>query len=243
MRVLLAVLLVGIHFTIIANAFSINGGSALKSELVKSAHRFDTFGLKDSLGKSETHHVLHDVEDHKHSNSCLEQRRNFLSKFLTSSVVFSAAPFVSNVMVKESALAKPTDIDSLLSQLKEARAQLEPVPNLIKEEKWDSVRAILITPPLADCWAKTSKPLLKLYAQAQDDLPNGDELTALELREEALDHLRFLDMAVYNNVFNPIKSEGETGATKELIRSYYEDPVNEYKQCIRILDDLITLAK
>ena len=84
---------------------------------------------------------------------------------------------------------------------------------------------------------------MKQYAEAQDDLPNGDELTALELREEALDHLRFLDMAVYNNVFNPIKSEGETGATKELIRSYYEDPVKEYHASVKVLDELISLSK
>lgn len=173
----------------------------------------------------------------------LQQRRTFLYKVAASSARLSALSFANNLVVRKSAWAKPSEIDALLGQLKEARAQLEPVPNLIKEEKWDAVRAILITPPLADCWAKTSKPLLKLYAQAQDDLPSGDELAALELREEALDHLRFLDMAVYNNVFNPIKSEGETGATKELIRSYYEDPINEYKQCVRILDDLITLSK
>ena len=134
-------------------------------------------------------------------------------------------------------------LPSLLSQVKEARAQLEPVTGLIKEEKWDSVRAILITPPISDCWSKTSK-LLNSYAQAiGDELPDGDEFAALEFKEEALDHLRFLDMAVYNNVFNPIKSEGETGATKELIRSYYEDPVNEYKACVRAFDGLIELAK
>lgn len=164
------------------------------------------------------------------------KRRSFLGKIVAS---FTTA----TVLSPQKARAMTSDVNGLLTQLKEARSQLDPVPSLIKEEKWDAVRAILITPPLADCWAKTSKPLLKLYAEAQGELPNGDEFAALELREEALDHLRFLDMAVYNNVFNPIKTEGENGATKELIRSYYEDPVNEFKASVKVLDELIALGK
>ncbi len=70
----------------------------------------------------------------------------------------------------------------------------------------------------------------------------GDELAALEAREEAITHLRFLDMAVYNNVFNPIGSEGTYGATKELIRSFYEDPINEYQASAAAPDELIRLG-
>lgn len=47
---------------------------------------------------------------------------------------------------------------------------------------------------------------------------------------------------VYNNVFNPIKTEGETGATRQLIKSYYEDPINEYKASVAALDQLVELA-
>jgi len=161
------------------------------------------------------------------------QRRSFLQAFGAGSVLLSYQPTYA---------ASPAKLDTLLSQVKEARAQLNPIANLIKEEKWDSVRAILIIPPLSDCWSKTPK-LLNNYAQAiGNELPDGDELAALEFKEEALDHFRFLDMAVYNNVFNPIKTEGENGATKELISSYYDDPVNEYKACVRILDGLIELS-
>ena len=223
MQFLFCLVFIGIHFTT-TQAFS-GGDSQTTIGGLSSNCRFNGFTLK--------------CHEKRNLDTNVHQRRRFFSKVVSSSTSLSGLFFVSNANL---AVAKSSEIDSVLKQLKEARAQLDPVPSLIKEEKWDSVRAILITPPLADCWAKTSKPLLKLYAQAQDELPNGDELAALELREEALDHLRFLDMAVYNNVFNPIKSEGETGATKELIRSYYEDPVNEYKQCVRILDDLITLA-
>eukprot|EP00522_Entomoneis_paludosa_P002108 CAMPEP_0172467960 /NCGR_PEP_ID=MMETSP1065-20121228/60267_1 /TAXON_ID=265537 /ORGANISM="Amphiprora paludosa, Strain CCMP125" /LENGTH=155 /DNA_ID=CAMNT_0013225247 /DNA_START=191 /DNA_END=658 /DNA_ORIENTATION=+ len=130
----------------------------------------------------------------------------------------------------------------LLDQIQQAKVQLEPIADLIKQEKWDSIRNILVTPPLSDCWSKTSK-LLDRYAQAiGDEVPNGDEFAALELKEDAAYHLRFLDMAVYNNVFNPIKTEGEVGATKTLVSSYYEDPVREYKATIKIFTDLVELA-
>jgi len=126
--------------------------------------------------------------------------------------------------------------------LKEARKQLNPVPDLIKAQKWDSVRAILITPPLADCWAKTNRPLLKNYGDALSD-GGGDEIAALELREDIISHLRYLDMAVYNNVFNPINTLGEAGATKALIKSYYEDPINEWKASVNAFDEIIKLAE
>jgi hypothetical protein len=85
--------------------------------------------------------------------------------------------------------------------------------------------------------------LLKNYADATgNELPHGDEIAVLELREEVISHLRYLDMAVYNNVFNPIATEGTTGATKELIRSYYEDPINEWNALKSAIDQLIGLA-
>lgn len=106
------------------------------------------------------------------------------------------------------------------------------------------MRAILIKSPLSELWASGgSKQLLKQYADAiGNELPDGDEMAALELREDAISHLRYLDMAVYNNIFNPIATEGESGATKELIRSYYEDPINEWKASKAAVDALIGLA-
>lgn len=85
--------------------------------------------------------------------------------------------------------------------------------------------------------------LLNNYADAiGNEVTGGDEIAALELREDVISHLRYLDMAVYNNVFNPIATEGETGATKELVRSYYEDPTNEWKASKAAIDGLIGLA-
>lgn len=136
------------------------------------------------------------------------------------------------------------NLGAMLDQIKEARAQLDSVPDLIKEEKWDAVRAILIKPPLSNMWTTGGQnKLLSNYADAiGSELPDGDEMSALEMREEIVSHLRYLDMAVYNNVFNPIASEGKSGATKELVRSYYEDPTNEWRASTSAIDQLIGLA-
>jgi hypothetical protein len=165
-------------------------------------------------------------------------RRCFTRKALSTVV---SMPFITLASRPSCAAA---ELDNLLKQLKQARTQMNSIPDLIRAEKWDSVRAILITPPLSDLWTKSARkrPLLLEYADAVGENPTGDELAVLEAKEELLGHLRFLDMAVYNNVFNPIKTEGKTGATKELVRSYYEDPINEYKASVAALDELIQLG-
>lgn len=138
-----------------------------------------------------------------------------------------------------------SSLDSLLHEIQQARQQMNTVPDLIRAEQWDSVRSVLITPPLSDLWTKSARKasLLSEYAQSVGADPVGDELAVLEAKDEVETHLRFLDMAVYNNNFNPIKSMGEIGATKELIRSYKEDPINEFKASIAALDELIQLGK
>jgi hypothetical protein len=155
---------------------------------------------------------------------------------------FCAAGASCVSLVFAPSVASAVDSRSELSdRLQLARRQLDAVPNLIQNEKWDSVRAILVTPPLSDCWTKSPRPLLPLYS-AQVGESGGDELAALEAKEEIMSHLRFLDMAVYNNVFNPIKAEGTTGASKKLIQSYFEDPTNEYKASVKAMDEMIALS-
>jgi hypothetical protein len=158
------------------------------------------------------------------------QRRSLLGAWFSSAVVVV-------IPVAATAAAADDSVSSLLPLLQDARRQLDAIPGLIEKEQWDSVRNVLITPPLSDCWTSNSK-LLKKWAQVVPD-----ELEALELRDDAISHLRFLDMSVYNNVFNPITTMGETGASKELIRSYYEDPINELKASKKVMDDLLALKE
>jgi hypothetical protein len=170
-------------------------------------------------------------------------RRAILNDFVSTT-----PPLVSILIVGGGVVLQPNVVHAadgsfseMLGLVKQARQQLNPIPKLIENEKWDSVRAILIEPPLSDCWARTGRPLLTKFAEALGDV-GGDELAALEAREEIVSHLRYLDMAVYNNNFNPIKSEGENGASAALIRSYYEDPKNEYKSSLTAFDELLGLS-
>ena len=132
-------------------------------------------------------------------------------------------------------------LDVARAALAEARDQLDPIPDYIREEKWDSVRASLLKRPLNDLWSKASSDVVVSYAERVGDA-GGDELEALELREALSSHLRYLDMAVYNNVFNPIATQGTIGASAELVRSYYDDPTHEYRASVEALQQLIALS-
>lgn len=181
-----------------------------------------------------------DVFESESKEYKVRSRRDFLFYVrLLSSGAASSIGFL-----RPSMAAEASSVDEIRNEIQRARKQMNVIPDLIRSEQWDSVRAVLITPPLSDLWTKSSRkvPLLVEYATAIGETPSGDELAVLEAKEDVSGHLRFLDMAVYNNNFNPIKSMGETGATKELIRSYYDDPTNEYKASIAALDELIQLG-
>lgn len=177
--------------------------------------------------------------DTSSQESCCQPRRSFIARSFAASLGVAVCVDRPNA-----AIATDGNLDSKLGQIKEATEQLESIPELIKTEKWDAVRVILAKPPLSTMWTSRGQDdLLKSYAGAiGDELPDGDEIAALEFREEAISHLRYLDMAVYNNVFNPIATEGKSGATKELVRSYYEDPTNEWNASKSAMDGLIGLA-
>ena len=151
------------------------------------------------------------------SSLCATRRDVLLVTTTTTAAAGMAAAITKAALLPSAAVAAETPSSSpieLLNQLKEAKAQLAAVPALIEKEQWDSVRNILIQPPLSDCWSKN--PMTAKFAEAVGNA-EGDELAALEIKEDITSHLRYLDMAVYNNVFNPITTEGTTGATKELV--------------------------
>jgi hypothetical protein len=134
-----------------------------------------------------------------------------------------------------------TSLEGARAALVEARNQLDPIPGYIRDEKWDLVRAALLRRPLNDLWSKASANVVSSYAEALGDA-GGDELEALELREALSSHLRYLDMAVYNNVFNPIATQGTIGASADLVKSYYDDPTREYTASLSALQELIGLS-
>ena len=95
-----------------------------------------------------------------------------------------AAAAAAAAAVPARAAELPTGGKDLFNLVAAARRQLDDVPALIEAGKWDSVRAILIQPPIADVWGKNAKPLLKRYAEAVGNA-DGDELAVLEARRAA----------------------------------------------------------
>jgi hypothetical protein len=190
--------------------------------------------LKASLSGNNNDHF--DNNDNNNGRPT-ETRRGILSRGATAIATTAALTSIPSM-----AFASPEDdVKEMLGLIQQAKSQLDTIPPLVQDEKWDSVRAVLMEAPLRDCWSK-STPILKKYAEALGETPKGDELAALEGREDLLQHLRFLDMAVYNNVFNPIASEGKTGASKALIDSYYNDPTREFEASKKAIEDLIQLS-
>lgn len=171
-------------------------------------------------------------------------RRGFGQRIAVGSTAALLPPFL--IISDQEALAD--DLASLQSTTLKAKNQLEPVPSIIQKEEWDKIRAILVTPPISDYWTKSAREtnVMTAIADSVGDA-GGDELNILELKEELQSHLRYLDMGAYNNVFNPIKTEGTSGATKQLISSYYDDPPNELKASLaafdKILEEIATTRK
>jgi hypothetical protein len=178
-------------------------------------------------------------------DSATSSRRSFCGGIAAAMIVLpAAAPCHGAITVPTT-----TTGTSPLAELEQARKQLQNVPSFIQTQEWDKVRSILITPPLSDLWTRTKRTnaFWDEYADyvartnsAADD--GADEFAVLELKDDLQSHLRYLDMAVYNNVFNPIKTFGETGATRELVRSYYDDPTREFQACASALDALVKMG-
>jgi hypothetical protein len=204
-----------------------------------------TCGLITALHLASSYSVNHNqhVVTNNDASTC-HTRRAFCGGAAASSIVTTAIGITAGATTFFPYTAPCFAASSSpLAELGEARKQLEMVPNLIQSEEWDKVRSILITPPLSDLWtARSGSKRTNAFWEEYAEVVADDEFAVLELKDELQSHLRYLDMAVYNNVFNPIKTFGETGATKELVRSYYDDPTREFKACASALDALLKMG-
>jgi len=166
------------------------------------------------------------------------------SQITRRKLIIESSAALSLLLTPPDALA--SDLSSLVSELEDAKSQLQKIPAMIQAEQWDAVRNTLVTPPLSDLWTKSSvrrkTNLWDDYGEAVS-ANNGDEFAVLDIKEDLQGHLRFLDMAVYNNIFNPIATQGQTGASKGLIQSYYEDPMNEFRASLEGLEQLIKVGR
>merc|ERR1719291_415017 len=84
----------------------------------------------------------------------------------------------------------------LLDELAAVRTALEPLPALLDDEKWDSVRSVLKTPPVGYLWnLGESKNTLRKLADLRDDVE------MFELADEVAGALQLADQYTYDNNF------------------------------------------
>ena len=114
--------------------------------------------------------------------------------------------------------------------LREARAQLEPCAQAIADGNWDGVRTVVKTAPLAN-----SKNLITRYIEEAGDA--ADDLVVP--REDLVQAMQLLDMAVYNNNF--ISEQNAQGARGKGVSVDRDTPTRHLKEAKDALDEVLAL--
>jgi hypothetical protein len=114
--------------------------------------------------------------------------------------------------------------------LKEARAQLEPCAALIADGQWDGVRTAVKTAPLAN-----AKNLITRYIGEAGE--KAEDLVVP--REDLVQALQLLDMAVYNNVFT--SEQNGQGARGKGVQIDRDTPLRHLGESKAALDEIIGL--
>ncbi|MGK3736486.1 MAG: hypothetical protein ACI90V_003328 [Bacillariaceae sp.] len=83
-----------------------------------------------------------------------------------------------------------------ITELESSLTKLQPIPNLLQEEKWDEVRTILKTPPVNKLWnlGESQNPVMKLAKETGN-------VELFEVKDELAYNLQMTDELTYNNVF------------------------------------------
>lgn len=86
--------------------------------------------------------------------------------------------------------------EALISDLEVSRIKMQPIPELLKKEEWDSVRSILKTSPVNKLWnLGESKNTVAILAQELG------EVDLLELKDELALTIQMCDQLTYGNAF------------------------------------------
>lgn len=154
------------------------------------------------------------------------QQRTRRNLFIASAAVVKAGLiYAATANAADSSAAS-----SLLEDLKTSRSKLEAIPELLKNEEWDSVRTILKTPPVNYLWnmGDSTNTVLKL-AKATD------EFELIDLKDELAYSLQMTDQFSYDNVF--IRFQPGNGKVK------IKEPTETVKKAMAQLDEAIKLGK
>lgn len=161
--------------------------------------------------------------------------RNAASAYLSAALASAAAslPTAASAAKQQrqaqTADDAPAQIADALATLKAARTAIDACDPCIDAAKWDTVRTILATYPVV-----TTKASVKNLARV---LPDDIRGAVLGMNQDLLSALKFLDTAVYSNVF--VGEEREILGTKidfDTPRAYLADAK-------AVLDELIDLVE
>ena len=130
------------------------------------------------------------------------------------------------------AAPRPARASDVREQLERARAQLDPVEGQIAEGNWDGVRNVVKQAPLANSKALISA-FIKERGEAAEDL--------VVTREDLVQSLSMLDMAVYNNVF--VNEEVGMGKKGNGVKVDRATPLGHLRDAKSQLDEVLALAK
>ncbi|CAE7502500.1 unnamed protein product [Symbiodinium natans] len=119
--------------------------------------------------------------------------------------------------------------DELIALLRQDRDLLEPLPKMLKDQKWDNVRSILKTPPVAYLWnLGMEKNTLKKLGDSLG------EIQVLELMDEIASDLQTADEISYSNNY----VYGQPGEGKVKIK----EPIEYMKMAMSKLDEVLKIV-
>ena len=116
-----------------------------------------------------------------------------------------------------------------LSLLKEARKQLEPCADKIADGDWDGVRNAVKTLPLGN-----AKNLISKYIDEGGDA-FGDLVVP---REDLVQALQMMDMAVYNNIFTT--EQNGAGSRGKGVSIDRDTPLRHLRESKEALDEILS---
>ncbi|CAE7785298.1 Ift52 [Symbiodinium sp. CCMP2456] len=119
--------------------------------------------------------------------------------------------------------------DELIALLRQDRELLDPLPKMLKDQKWDNVRAVLKTPPVSYLWnLGLEKNTLKKLGD------NLGEIQVLELMDEIASDLQVTDEISYSNNY----VYGQPGEGKVKV----QEPIEYIKMAMSKLDEVLKIV-
>eukprot|EP00439_Symbiodinium_sp_Y106_P080458 s660_g19.t1 len=191
---------------------------ALREELVKKPRLCEIRRVIETLLESEQASV----------HGCGRWRLE-LAKLEESSEPTLVVLLAAGATLMQPAAASAESNDELIALLRQDRELLDPLPKMLKDQKWDNVRSVLKTPPVSYLWnLGLEKNTLKKLGDSLG------EIQVLELMDEIASDLQVADEISYSNNY----VYGQPGEGKVKI----QEPIEYMKMAMSKLDEVLKIV-